>query len=99
MYQQVLRQMQRAASAEKVLFRIHALKELARDRLSLDDAIHCILTGEIVEDQYDPAYQQLKYTVYGDTLANEDMCVVARWDDYHNVVVITAYRLERDDYE
>ncbi|MFN0110653.1 MAG: DUF4258 domain-containing protein [Blastocatellia bacterium] len=99
MYEQELRQMQRAARAGKISFVPHAVRELAKDHLSPDDAVNCILTGEIVRDQYDPVYQQLKYIIYGDSLFNDEIAVVARWDDESKVVVITVFRLRIDDYE
>lgn len=91
--------MQEAARAGRVRFRSHALDELANEALSPDDAINCILMGAIVEDQFDVDYEEMKYLIYGDTLSGDEMCVVAKWDDYHNVVVITVYRLIVTDYE
>ena len=77
----------------------HAVRELSKDDLSADDAVNCILTGEIIKDQFDLRYQQIKYVIYGDTLAGDEMALVARWDDAQQVVVITVYRLRVDDYE
>ncbi|MBL8189408.1 MAG: DUF4258 domain-containing protein [Acidobacteria bacterium] len=99
MYEQELRQMQRAAKAGKVRFVPHAVRELALDHLSPDDAVNCILTGEIVRDQYDPKYQQMKYVIYGDSLSHDEIAVVARWDDDSKVVVITVFRLRVGNYE
>lgn len=99
MYEQELRQMQVAARAGSIRFVPHAVKELALDYLSPDDAVNCILTGEIVRDQYDPKYKQLKYVIYGDSLSNMEIAVIARWDDGSKVVVITVFRLRVDDYE
>lgn len=55
--------------------------------------------GAIIEDQFGIDYGQTKYVIYGDTLGGDELCVVAKWDDYHNVVVITVYRLIVTDYE
>lgn len=91
--------MQDAVRAGLVQFSRHALHELSLDDLSPQDAGNCILTGEIVEDQYDGLYKEVKYVVYGDTLAGDEMAVVARWDEAQSVVVITVYRLRITDYE
>lgn len=99
MYEKLLRQMQRAARAGKVIITRHAFRELEADDLTPEDAIHCILTGEIVKDQFDPDYQQMKYVIFGDSLDEDEMGVIARLDVYQNAVVITAYRLRIDDYE
>jgi hypothetical protein len=99
MYEQVLRRMQSAARAGRIQFSRHALNELAMDDLSPKDAGNCILTGEIIEDQCDELYGEEKYVIYGDTLAGDEMAVVARWDESQSVVVITVYRLRITDYE
>lgn len=99
MYEHVLRRMQRAVKAGKIRFRRHALEELANEGFVPHDAVNCIITGQIVEDQFDLVYQQTKYVIYGDSLAGREMGVAARWDDYHNVVVITAFQLTISDYD
>jgi hypothetical protein len=99
MYKKILQRMQRAVRAGRVQFTRHALSELAMDDLSPKDAGNCILTGEIIEDQYDELYGKEKYVIYGDTLAGDEMAVVARWDDAQSVVVITVYRLRITDYD
>ena len=80
-------------------FTLHALDELSKDNLSPKDAINCILTGEIVKDQYDELYGEVKHLIYGDTLAGDEMAVVARWNESRSVVVITIFRLRITDYE
>ncbi len=99
MYERILRQMQKAVQAERVLFTQHARAALRDDGLTAADALNCILTGEIVEDQFDLRYKQVKYVIYGASLADDEMGLIARWDDRDGVVVITAYRLAIDDYD
>ena len=60
MYEHVLRRMQRAVKAGKIRFRRHALEELANEGFVPHDAVNCIITGQIVEDQFDLVYQQTK---------------------------------------
>lgn len=57
------------------------------------------LEGEIVDYQYDQRYQQTKYVIYGETLGEDEMGLIARWDDQHSIVIITVFRLQVDDYE
>lgn len=99
MYEMVLRQMRRAVKAGKIRFTSHALDELALEGYFPVDAINCILTGEVIEDQFDPAYRQMKYVIYGNSLAGDEMGVIARWDSNRNVVIITAFQLEISDYD
>lgn len=99
MYDKILRQMRKAAQARRIRFVPHALDELSKDNLAPKDAINCILTGEIIEDQYDNLYGEVKYVIYGDTVMGDEMALVARWDESHNVVVITIFRLRITDYD
>jgi Domain of unknown function (DUF4258) len=99
MYEQVLQQMRYAVKIGRVRLTTHALDELEEDGLQIADALHCILTGEIVEDQYDERYQQMKYVFYGDAKNGGEIGLIARWDHLPAIVVITVYRLRIDDYD
>src|SRR5262249_40442000 len=89
----------RLVRAGQIRFVPHSLDELSKDNLAPKDAINCILTGEIIKDQYDDLYRGVKYVIYRDTLAGDEMAVVARWDESQNVVVITIFRLRIADYD
>lgn len=99
MYDKILREMRQAVKAGRVRFTSHAFDELDNEDLTTDDAEHCILTGEIVGDQYDTHRLRMKYVIYGDTMMGDEIGLVARWGDQDNVVVITTFRLKIDDYE
>jgi len=99
MYERILRQMRQAVRARRVQFTSHARDELRADGLKVEDAFNCILTGEIVKDQFDARYQQVKYVIYGDSVAGDEMGLIARWDDQAGMVVITVYLLGVDDYD
>jgi hypothetical protein len=82
---------------------VHAIatrsNEMRIDDLSEDDIINGILTGEIIEDQFDIDYQDTKYIIYGDALDGREIGLVAKLDRYGNVAIITAYWLKLSDYE
>lgn len=99
MYEQVLRRMRRAVRAGRVRFTAHAFDEMGDERLTTADAINCILTGEIVEDQYDARYQQTKYVFFGDTMSGDEMGLLARFEATTRIVIITVYQLTIDDYD
>lgn len=99
MYDKILREMRIAAQAGRVRFTSHALDELDDDGLTTADAVNCILTGEIIEDQFDQQWEHTKYKFYGDSLAGGEIGLIARWDDRDKVIVITIFRLRIDDYE
>ncbi len=98
MYDRELELIRGAVRDGRIIFRYHALKELRAENYTTADAIHCILVGEIVEDQID-RIGDLKFVIYGESVAEDEMCVVTKWDDDNKVVVITAFQLEITDYE
>ncbi|HMV47892.1 MAG TPA: DUF4258 domain-containing protein [Blastocatellia bacterium] len=98
-YEQELKQMRQAVKAGRVRFTVHSVEELAAEGYSEIDAYNCILTGEIVEDQYDLRYRQVKYIVFGDARNGDEIGLVARFDAVPGIVVITAFQLEVSDYD
>lgn len=98
MYEREMKLIQGAVRNGKIIFRYHALKELRAENFTTNDAIHCILAGEIVEDQID-RNGDLKFVIYGESVAHDEMGVVTKWDDNLRVVIITAFQLEITDYE
>lgn len=99
MYDQILEQLRNAAAAGRVYLAIHANKELKSDRLTYEDIVNCILTGEIIEQQFDSARQEEKYVLYGDALSGAEMAVVAKRGHDQTTVIITVYRLRITDYD
>ena len=99
MYERELEQMRLAVNEQRVQFTSHALDELADEGYLKADAYHCILTGEIVEDQYDLRYLQTKYIVFGDARNGNELGLAARFDDESGIVIITAFQLQIDDYD
>jgi hypothetical protein len=72
---------------------------MADDGLTFQDVINCILTGEVVDCQYDLARDENKYVIYGDCMNEDEMAVVAKLTYNNNVGVITVYRLRITDYD
>lgn len=99
MYERELGKMRLAVSEQRVRFTSHSLDELADEGYLKADAYHCTLTGEIVEDQYDLRYLQTKYIVFGDARNGDEFGLVARFDDESDIVIITAFQLQIDDYD
>lgn len=91
--------MRRAVRAGRVIMSNHAVKEMKEDGLTLDDVFNVILTGTIVEEQYDPQYRENKYIIYGDSLNDDEIGVVAKLGRNENTVVITVYSLTIEDYD
>ena len=99
MFEQTLSEMREAAHALRVYLSEHARDEMADEGLTFQDVIHCILTGEIIEQQYDAQRNENKYVVYGDCVNEDEMAVVAKLTYNRNVGVITVYRLRITDYD
>lgn len=76
----------------------HAVKEMRRDGLTFEDVINAILTGEIVEQQFDPERNEHKYVIYGDALNEAEIGLVAKLGYNDDTVIITVYQLRIDDY-
>ena len=99
MLAQILNEMRDAARYGRVYLTEPARDEMADDDLTFRDVMNCILTGEIVEQQYDLKRKEYKYVIYGDSLDNAEMAVVAKLTYNQNVGVITVYRLRITDYD
>ena len=99
MYEQELKRMRQAVKAGRVRFTVHAVEELAAEGYAETDAYNCILTGEIVEDQYDLRYRQVKYVIFGDAQNGAEIGLIARFDAVPGIVVITVFQLEVSDYD
>ena len=99
MFAQILNEMQEAARYGRVYLTEHARDEMADDDLTFQDVINCILTGEIVEQQYDLKRQENKYVSYGGSLDESEMAVVAKLIYNQGVGVITVFRLRITDYD
>jgi hypothetical protein len=99
MFERILAEMQEAATAGLVYLTEHARDEMAEDGLTFQDVVNCILTGGIVDCQYDVARGENKYIIYGDCVNEDEMAVVAKLTYNNNVGVITVYRLRITDYD
>jgi hypothetical protein len=91
--------MRKAARAGRVVYPPYAVHAMLDDDFSREDVVNAILTGEIVEDQFDLKYNEPKFVIYGDALDGRDMGVVAKLDRYGNVGIITVYWLKVTDYD
>lgn len=99
MFDGIIKQMRDAAMAGRVYLVIHANRELKADDLEYDDVISCLLSGEIVEQQFDEDWQEEKYVIYGDARNGDEMAVIAKLGYNRATVVITVYRLRITDYD
>lgn len=91
--------MREAVKAQRVRFTSHCLDELADEGYLKADAYRCIMTGEIVEDQYDLRYLHTKYIVFGDACNNDEIGLTVRFDNASGIVIVTAFQLQIDDYD
>ncbi len=99
MYQQVLNQMRQAVRAGRIVMTNHAVREMKRDGLVFEDVTHALLTGEIVELQFDPERGEYKYIIFGAALNDDEIGLAAKLGYNEDTVIITVYRLRIDDYD
>lgn len=85
--------------AGRIRLTIHANRELKADGLAVDDVINCLLTGEIIEQQFDDDGREDKYLIYGDARNNDEMALTARLGYNKTTIVITVFRLRITDYD
>ena len=95
----VLKKMRSAVNAGYLYLTLHANKELKADGLEFEDVAHCILTGEIIEQQSDLDHGEDKYVIYGDSRQGNEMAAVAKLGYNDAAIIITVYRLRIDDYD
>ena len=88
-----------AVNTGRLYLTLHANKELKADGLEFEDVAHCILTGEIVEQQSDAERGEDKYVIYGDNQQNDEMAVVAKLGYNDAAIIITVYRLRINNYD
>jgi hypothetical protein len=99
MFDEILKLMREAAVAGRVYLTPHAIRELKDDDLTVDDLVNCLLTGEIIEQQFDDDRQEEKYLIYGDARNNDEMAVSAKLGYNKTTIVITVFRLRITDYD
>ncbi|MCX7837874.1 MAG: DUF4258 domain-containing protein [Anaerolineae bacterium] len=92
MFQRVLKQMRDKVRSRQYVMTLHAEEEMSDDELTIFDVERCILTGEIVERQKDVDTGEWKYLVKGETVAGNQVIVVAKISFTGKLVFITVYR-------
>lgn len=63
------------------------------DDLFVFDLEQCVLTGSIVERQWDDDFQDWKYLVHGLSTDGESIATVAKLSQQQKMVFITTFRL------
>ncbi len=93
MEQTVLAKMRAAVEAGRLTVTEHTVDEMIADNLFQFDLENCILTGDIIETQWDDDCQEWKYVIEGESTDGDALAVVARFGAHDNVVVITTFLL------
>jgi len=94
MFAKVLTEMRVCVRAGRLAMSVHAVEEMHADGLTLDDLKECLLTGQVVERQFDDSFSEYKYIVEGSTLTFDEIIHVVAKLGKHNTVIITTYRVE-----
>ncbi|HEX4946081.1 MAG TPA: DUF4258 domain-containing protein [Blastocatellia bacterium] len=91
MLEKLLDAMQEAVEAGKTIFTPHSRKAMHDDDLHVVDLEQCVLSGAIVEEQWDSTYDEFKYVIEGESTDGIEMGVVVRLDQKGQLVFITTY--------
>jgi hypothetical protein len=77
-FRRVLMQMREKVRLRQYVMTVHAEEEMSDDELSIFDVERGLLTGEITERQKDAETSEWKYLVKGQTVADDEIIVVAK---------------------
>ncbi len=89
----ILQRIRQSVRAQTLVATPHAFAEMLQDDLFQDDVEHCLLTGRLVERQWDEDWLEWKYVIAGQALTGASLEVVVKLNARQHVVVITTYRL------
>ena len=92
MYPRVLNQMREKVRNRQYVMTLHAEEEMDDYNLSIFDIESCVLTGTIRERQKDQVSAEWKYLIDGQTLAGENIVLVAKISPTNKLVFITVWR-------
>ena len=96
MYLEAEKLMRRAARVKQIFYSPHARDEMRNENFDERDVMNCLLTGSIVEDQYDG---DRKYIWQGEALDGRELSLVTRFTYHNKVFVITVFWAQLFDYE
>ena len=91
MYERILRRMREEIRTRQYVMTLHADEEMNDDDLTIFDVERGILTGGIMERQKDYDTGEWKYVVQGQTVAGNEISVVAKLSPTNRLVIITVY--------
>lgn len=72
---------------------LHSEEEMEDENLTVLDVESGILTGEILERQRDSRTGEWKYLIHGQTIANDEIVIVAKLSVTGKLFIITLYRI------
>lgn len=89
----MLKEIRRAIHERRYRFRDHAIDELRKDGLTVDDALNALLTGEITAIfDNDDLQRGQRYEVIGEDLEGYELGVLCRFTAHGDLLlIITAY--------
>lgn len=93
MFAHILKKIRDCVREGNLVVTQHAFEEMNDDDLLQADVEHCILTGVIVERQWDKEWQEWKYIIAGESADGRTIEVVLKSGRGGNAVIITAYLL------
>ncbi len=92
MFDRILKRMRELVRTRKYVMRVHAEDEMGSDGLTIYDVESAVLAGQIIERQKDRASAEWKYLVSGQSLAGDNVTVVAKFSPADKLVFITVFK-------
>lgn len=94
MFDRALRRFRDAIMSGEYTITPHGQEELRSDDLTLFDVECCVLTGCIVDRQWDSRRNEWKYLIEGRSVAGTTCVLVVKWSRAGRLSVLTAFALE-----
>ena len=91
MFDRILKRMRERVRTRQYVMPLHGEEEMDADDLTVFDVESAILTGRIFERQKEQMTAEWKYLLRGQTVAGNDVIVVAKLSPTGKLVVITVY--------
>ena len=92
MFDRILKRMRERVHTRQYVMTLHGEEEMDADDLTIFDVESVILTGKIFERQKEQATAEWKYLLRGQSVAGNDVIVVAKLSPTGKMVIITVYR-------
>ena len=92
MHERILQKVRNLIRFKQYIITLRAYEEMDSDNLSIYDIEHCLLSGKIIEKQWDPKTAESKYLIQGSTISSSEVIIAAKVSVTNKLVIITVFK-------